>query len=81
MSNIILAELLSVLWHDEVVRIYEAEGRKYITTMGARDILESDDDYIISLIDSNIRVTSVLIKPDKDYGYVVEIVVRRVKMK
>ena len=46
--------------------------------MGARDILESDDDHIISLIDSNIRVTSVLIKPDKDYGYVVEITVKEI---
>lgn len=46
--------------------------------MGAKDILESDDNYIVSLIDSNIRVTSVLIKRDKDYGHVIEITVKEI---
>lgn len=83
MSNIILAELLDVIWNDEVVTIYKervhkSEGYRYITTMGARDLLESDEDYIVSLIDSNIRVTSVAIMHDHEFGQVIEIIVKEI---
>lgn len=47
MSNIILAELLD---DNAVVRIYKerkhkSEGYRHIITMGAKDVLESDEDY------------------------------------
>lgn len=71
MSNIILAELLSVISKFDVVRIYmerkhKSEGNKYITTCNPIDILE--DSEFIFLVDSNIRVTNVEIFPDLNMG-------------
>ena len=76
MSNIILAELLSVIDNYDKVRIY-MQGYKYITTASPKDILEGSD--FIFLIDSNIRVTYVEISYDYDYGEVLEIVVKEIK--
>lgn len=50
MSNIILAELLSVISKYDVVRIYmerkhKSEGYKYITTGKSLDILEGKEKY------------------------------------
>lgn len=75
MSNIILAELLSVIDNYDIVRIY-MEGYKYITTSSPKDILEGSD--FIFLIDSNIRVTYVEICYDYEYGEVLEIVVKEI---
>ena len=81
MNNIILAKLLLIIYPDEIVKIYKerehkSEGYQYLTTKPAHDILEDDvDDY---LLDSDLRVTSVSVMPDRDYGYVLEITVKEI---
>lgn len=83
MSNIILVELLDVLDDNEVVRIYKerkhkSEGYRDIITIGAKDLLESDEDYLIALIDSNIRVTSVGVRINHEFGWLIEIYVKEI---
>lgn len=83
MSNIILAELLSVISKYDVVRIYmerknKSEVYKYITTSNPLDILEGSE--FIFLIDSNIRVNNVEIFPDPEYGEVIDITVKEVNL-
>ena len=81
MNNITLLELLKILYKDELLKIYKerehkSEGYQYLTTKPAHDILEDDvDDY---LLDSDLRVTSVSVMPDNDYGYVLEITVKEI---
>lgn len=75
MNSIILAELLLIL-SDEIVTIYKerkhkSEGYQYLITKPANDILEDDEDEY--LLDSDLRVTKVVVMPDHDYGYVLKI--------
>lgn len=79
MNSIILAKLLFILYPDEIVKIYKerehkSQGYQYLTTKPVNDILEDDEGEY--LLDSDLRVTSVAVMPDHDYGYVLEIVVK-----
>ncbi len=82
MNNIILAELLDVIWKNEIVRIYmrrkiELEGYELLCTCTPTDILESSN--FIFLVDSDVRVEDVSISEDYDYGQVLDIIVRRIR--
>lgn len=82
MNNIKLLDLLKTLYKDELVRIYmerphKSEGYRYLTTRTAYDILEDEEDEY--LLDSDIRVTTITIAYDCDYGCkVLEIVVKEI---
>lgn len=81
MNSIKLASLLLILYPDEIVKIYKErkhklEGYQYLITKPANDILEDDEDEY--LLDSDLRVTKVIVMPDHDYGYVLEIVVKEI---
>lgn len=81
MNKIILADLLKILYRDELLKIYmekphKSEGYSYITTNSVEDILEDDElDY---LLDNEIRVVTCEIRHDPDYGFVLEIVVKEI---
>lgn len=75
MNKIRLVDFLKILYSDEVVKIYKIgknklEGYTYICASNPKDLLESDGVFVI---DTNIYVTSVVIKADKEYGHVLEI--------
>ena len=82
MNNITLLDLLKILYKDELVRIYmerphKSEGYRYLTTRTAYDILEDDNNEY--LLDSDIRVTTISISYDSDYGCkVIEIIVKEI---
>ena len=82
MNNITLLDLLKILYKDELVRIYmerkhKSEGYRYLTTRTAYDILEDDNNEY--LLDSDIRVTTISISYDSDYGCkVLEIIVKEI---
>lgn len=81
MNSIILEKLLLILYTDEIVKIYKerkhkSEGYQYLITKPANDILEDDEDEY--LLDSDLCVTKVVVMPDHDYGYVLEIVVKEI---
>ena len=81
MNNVTLLELLKILYKDELLKIYmerphKSEGYSYITTNSAEDILKDDEyDY---LLDNEIRVVTVEIRHDPDYGFVLEIIVKEI---
>ena len=82
MNNITLLDLLKILYKDELVKIYmerphKSEGYRYLTTSTAYDILEDDNNEY--LLDSDIRVTTISISYDSDYGCkVLEIIVKEI---
>ena len=81
MNKIILLDLLKIMYKDELLKIYmerphKSQGYSYITTNTVEDILIDDElDY---LLDNEIRVVTCEIKPDPDYGFVVEIIVKEI---
>lgn len=81
MNKITLLDLLKILYKDELLRIcmerpHKSEGYSYITTNSVEDILEDDElDY---LLDNEIRVVTCEIKPDPDYGFVLNIIVKEI---
>ena len=81
MNKIILLDLLKIMYKDELLKIYmemphKSQGYSYITTNTVECILEDDElDY---LLDNEIRVVTCEIKPDPDYGFVVEIIVKEI---
>lgn len=79
MNNIILLDLLKIIYKDEILKIYmerphKSEGYRYITTNTAEGIFE--DDLYDYLLDSEIRVVHAEITHDHDCGIVLEIVVK-----
>ena len=71
MNEIRLVDFLKIVYSDEVVKIYkQGEDYTYICTSNPTDLLESDGVYVI---DTDIYVTSIMYRPDKEYGYVLEI--------
>lgn len=81
MNNITLVDLLKILYKDEILKIYmerphKSEGYRYITIPTPEEIFKDDElDY---LLDNEIRVVTVEIRHDHDYGFVLEIVVKEI---